>query len=146
MSTYLDVARTHRPFGRQATQDKEWARWLERALTVARPPELPPVPVRVRIWSKNALARAVLFSWMAAVAVVAAGAVALGAGQVAAGDGGGEAIVGSVLRVRPGDSLWAVAVRFYPDVDPRIAVERIVASNRLRDDQLRVGQWLELPR
>jgi LysM repeat protein len=46
--------------------------------------------------------------------------------------------------VRPGDTLWSIAVSHYAG-DPREAIYRIDRKNRLRDSMLVPGQSLVLP-
>ena len=50
----------------------------------------------------------------------------------------------STVVVRPGDSLWTVAVRADPNRDPRLTVERIIAANHLSQAVVRPGQQLRL--
>jgi hypothetical protein len=47
-------------------------------------------------------------------------------------------------RVRPGDTLWSIAVRQY-DGDPRQAVWKLERENGLSRAALRPGQVLVLP-
>jgi LysM repeat protein len=47
--------------------------------------------------------------------------------------------------VAPGDTLWLIAERRYPDSDPRAAVWRIRQRNGLADPLLVPGQRLVLP-
>jgi nucleoid-associated protein YgaU len=46
--------------------------------------------------------------------------------------------------VRPGDTLWAIAVRTYAG-DPREGVWRLQERNRLDDSLIQPGQRLVLP-
>lgn len=50
-----------------------------------------------------------------------------------------------VIVVAPGETLWAIAKRVAPDVDPRVTVGRIRELNDL-DGKLQAGQRLVLPR
>ncbi|MBA2692018.1 MAG: LysM peptidoglycan-binding domain-containing protein [Rubrobacter sp.] len=48
--------------------------------------------------------------------------------------------------IRPGDTLWEVAVENYPSTeDPRVKVEEIRIENRLDGYTIRPGDVLELP-
>jgi LysM repeat protein len=47
--------------------------------------------------------------------------------------------------VRPGDSLWSVAVRHVPGSDPFAAIEEIRRLNGLSDYTVHPGQTLTLP-
>ncbi|HZD69989.1 MAG TPA: LysM peptidoglycan-binding domain-containing protein [Actinomycetes bacterium] len=46
--------------------------------------------------------------------------------------------------VRPGDTLWSIALRIAPGRDPRPLVDRLIAYNHLQGD-LQVGQAIYLP-
>ena len=46
--------------------------------------------------------------------------------------------------VRPGDSLWTIAVRAMPNEDPRDAVATLKSLNHLNGAQLAVGQELQV--
>jgi nucleoid-associated protein YgaU len=47
--------------------------------------------------------------------------------------------------VQPGDSLWAIARRTEPSVDPRATVDAIVAANGIGESALVPGQRLVVP-
>jgi len=47
--------------------------------------------------------------------------------------------------VLPGDTLWAIAIRSLPGVDPRRAVEAIERTNGLDGPNLVPGQALSIP-
>jgi LysM repeat protein len=48
--------------------------------------------------------------------------------------------------VRPGDTLWGIAVRLAgPHADPRPAVDRLMADNHLTSPAIAAGQRLSLP-
>ena len=61
-----------------------------------------------------------------------------GSGRPAAGMP--EAVV-----VRPHDTLWGIAVRNRPGVDPRITIQRMTDLNALSDGIVHPGQRLFLP-
>jgi len=46
--------------------------------------------------------------------------------------------------VRPGDTLWSIALRVAPGRDPRPVVDQLIEDNHLRGD-LQVGQSINLP-
>jgi LysM repeat protein len=50
------------------------------------------------------------------------------------------------VLVRPGQSLWALAETYDPDVDPRVVMEQIQQLNSMTSDQLRPGEVLWVPR
>lgn len=47
--------------------------------------------------------------------------------------------------VRPSDTLWRIAVRLAPAVDPRLTVAALERANRIPDDRLTPGQLLVVP-
>ena len=51
---------------------------------------------------------------------------------------------GQPYRVKPGDTLWSIAVRHYRG-DPRQAVWRLQRENDLQGDVLSPGQVVVLP-
>jgi LysM domain len=51
---------------------------------------------------------------------------------------------GRSYRVKPGDTLWSIAVRHYGG-DPRAAVWRLRRENRLAGSNLSPGQVVRLP-
>ncbi|HUK73224.1 MAG TPA: LysM peptidoglycan-binding domain-containing protein [Streptosporangiaceae bacterium] len=52
----------------------------------------------------------------------------------------------SQVVVRPGDTLWSIAVRAEPHADPRIVIERISDINALPSPEIAVGQRLWVPK
>ena len=50
------------------------------------------------------------------------------------------------VTVQAGDTLWTVAERIAPHVDPRLVVAQIQQLNHLRSPQLLAGQQLVVPR
>lgn len=48
--------------------------------------------------------------------------------------------------VRPGQTLWSIAVHADPSADPRIVIGQIVSDNELTDTSIQVGQVLWVPR
>lgn len=47
--------------------------------------------------------------------------------------------------IRPGDTVWSIATRLRPAVDPRIVVDEIVAANDLDPGALVPGRQISLP-
>jgi LysM repeat protein len=47
--------------------------------------------------------------------------------------------------VEPGETLWAVAVRIAPHVDPRLVVADIESLNHLNSAAVETGQQLRIP-
>ena len=58
---------------------------------------------------------------------------------------GSQRDTNSWVTVAPGQSLWAIAVRHYPQTDPRQAVWDIQAANHLGGDYIYPGERLVLP-
>ena len=84
-----------------------------------------------------------------AVAILLAGfwlTAGRGAFAGARGDGSGAADRGlETVTVGRHDTLWEIASRHRPDVDPRITVHRIVDLNGLPGSIIQPGQRLRLP-
>jgi len=70
----------------------------------------------------------------------AVGISALVTGSATATDG---AAAETVHVARPGDTLWEVAGRYAPQVDPRVAIDDLIALNG--GAALQVGQRVLLP-
>jgi len=49
------------------------------------------------------------------------------------------------VTVAPGDTIWGLARKYYPNVDPRLAVAAIQALNELADAIIYPGQVLAIP-
>lgn len=49
------------------------------------------------------------------------------------------------IVVRPGDTLWSIATRTSPSVDPRIVVDVIASANKVDPGGLVPGQELIIP-
>jgi nucleoid-associated protein YgaU len=64
---------------------------------------------------------------------------------VGGGGGGGGSSDPRTYVVRPGDTLWAIARRAEPSVDPRIVVDAIAAANDVDAGALVPGQQLAVP-
>jgi LysM repeat protein len=78
--------------------------------------------------------------------VIVAATVALGLPAVsrAVTSGGGREATSRYV-VRPGDTLWAIAVRQAPGDDPRQVVAAIVRDNGVDPGTLIPGQVIDLP-
>ena len=50
------------------------------------------------------------------------------------------------MKVRPGDSLWSIALRAEPNADPRVVSQEIIQFNALSGSVLVPGQTLWVPR
>jgi Tfp pilus assembly protein FimV len=60
----------------------------------------------------------------------------------AAGGGANAGSVPAIVSVQQGDSLWTIAARAMPRVDPRVEVERLQQLNHLTGVELQPGQLL----
>ncbi len=84
-------------------------------------------------------------------AILAAAAVALlgfGYAREAAGSallGGGVQAASDTVTVAPGDTLWGIASRRYPDADVRQKVYEIEQLNGLSGPTVLAGQRLRVP-
>ena len=79
------------------------------------------------------------------VAAVAAAVLLTGGGTAAAGADPARGAAATVVTVRPGETLWAIAERVAPGRDPRDTVQAILDLNGLQTSQVRVGTALRLP-
>jgi hypothetical protein len=52
----------------------------------------------------------------------------------------------SQVTVRPGDTLWSIALRADPSADPRLVVQRITDLNALAGTGITPGQALWVPK
>lgn len=104
-------------------------------------------PGRLRLTRRG---RAVMTALAAAPVVVGILAGSLAAGSAAAvgrsSAASGQAVAAvREVTVRPGDSLWSVAVRIAPDRDPRLTVRTLVQWNALTTTTLTPGEQLAVP-
>ena len=76
---------------------------------------------------------------------VLASAVLMTGGLATAGVLGGDAPT-RMVTVRPGETLWLIAQRTAPGVDPRETVAEIMDLNALRTSTVPAGSVLLLPR
>jgi LysM repeat protein len=72
----------------------------------------------------------------------------VGHAQAASQVKAGVPAASSVRRivVEPGETLWGIAVKFDPSVDPRVVIPEIVDLNLLSGTSIQVGQVLLVPR
>jgi hypothetical protein len=96
----------------------------------------PTASSRIRITRRGR----VLLLVLAAVAVYAA----FGLGRASAGAAHTPPHASTVV-VSPGDSLWSIAVREFPNSDPRDVVGELKSLNHLSTAGLAAGQKLRLP-
>jgi nucleoid-associated protein YgaU len=78
--------------------------------------------------------------WLA----VAGQAEAAGPAGLDTGSGAGHTMLRVV--VRPGETLWSIAVRTDPGADPRAVIQEIVDDNAMRGTAIQTGQVLWVPR
>jgi LysM repeat protein len=86
-----------------------------------------------------------LLTLLALATLVAVGVLATGGPTAIAGTDPGEAAVAERVTVRPGDTLWAIAQREAPGVDPRETIAAIMDVNALDSSAVRVGSVLLVP-
>ena len=101
----------------------------------------------VRLTRRGQLAVVVAVALLAAFGCMVLGlmpAAVTSSGQVV-GEQGTAALAGTTLVVQPGDSLWSVAARIAPGVDPRVTVQQLVDRNGLPSTAVAAGQVLRLP-
>jgi hypothetical protein len=98
-------------------------------------------PVTVRLTRRGRL----LLTLVLLVVAVAAAVLLTGGGTAAAGADPARAATATVVTVRPGETIWAIAERVAPGRDPRDTVQAILDLNGLQTSQVRVGTALRLP-
>ena len=59
--------------------------------------------------------------------------------------GAPEARARRTYVVRPGDTLWSIATRLDPSIDPRVVVDAITSANGVDPGALVPGQQLSIP-
>jgi hypothetical protein len=65
--------------------------------------------------------------------------------RATSGDDGGPAVASESVVVGPHDTLWGIAVRARPGVDPRITVQRMIDLNALPGAVVNPGQKVYIP-
>ncbi|MCY7373653.1 MAG: LysM peptidoglycan-binding domain-containing protein [Spirochaetaceae bacterium] len=86
-----------------------------------------------------------VLSALALVLLVVAAVLMSGGAPAAAGSPGGVTVPAERVTVRPGETLWAIAEREAPDVDPRETIARILDLNALESSAVVAGSVLLLP-
>ncbi len=61
------------------------------------------------------------------------------------GGGRGPVVARESVIVGPGDTLWGIAVRTRPGVDPRVTVQRMIDLNALPGAVVNPGQKVYIP-
>lgn len=85
---------------------------------------------------------------LVSVAMVVLGVTAallLVAGPVALAGTGRPAAARQLVTVRPGQTVWSIAERAAPGVDPRETVQAILDLNGMRTSEVQAGTALLLP-
>lgn len=100
---------------------------------------------RVRLTRRG---RIVLTAFLVCLALAAVGLTAAARAQAASSGTSAAALDRSMTRVvvRPGQTLWSIAVKAAPADDPRAVMQRIVDLNGLRGTTLQPGQLLWVPK
>lgn len=86
-----------------------------------------------------------LLSALALVLLVAGAVLASGGGLATAGTEPSTPATVERVTVRPGETLWAIAEREAPGVDPRETIARILDLNALESSAVQAGSVLVLP-
>jgi hypothetical protein len=115
---------------------------------VSRRAAAPAAPLRLTRRGKvvvGALLAVVAAALTAAIWLAIAGqAEAAGPGTAGGGPGAAHTMVRVV--VRPGETLWSIAVRTDPGADPRAVIQQIIDDNALRGSAIQQGQVIWVPR
>ncbi|MGK2947482.1 MAG: LysM peptidoglycan-binding domain-containing protein [Acidimicrobiales bacterium] len=93
---------------------------------------------------RRLVAALVALALLAATLLLASAAVAgIAGGDPSSAAGESSPTASATVVVQPGDTLWTIAAATQPEVDVRVAVDRLVALNG--SGPLVVGQELVLP-
>jgi hypothetical protein len=99
-----------------------------------------PTRLRVGVYRRR---RAVALLFVVVVVVTVLALSFLGGRATADGEAGRDVRPAAVYVVRPGDTLWDIAVRLAPDRDPRIVTAALERS--AGGASIRAGQRIVLP-
>lgn len=143
MSTVTVSAGLHAP-RRTASSRTAPRRPVTRPPVARRPVAIASPARRVRLTRRGRLLVAGAALLVAVCALVLAGVVSGGV-PASAGSEPGQAAVAERVTVRPGDTLWAIAQREAPGVDPRATVAAILDLNALESSAVEAGSVLLLP-
>lgn len=86
-----------------------------------------------------------LLTMLSLLTLVAVAVLATGGVPASAGSEPGSAATAERVTVRPGDTLWAIALREAPGVDPRQTVDAILDLNALESSAVQAGTVLLVP-
>ncbi len=86
-----------------------------------------------------------VLSAMVMVLLVLAAVLMSGGVAAVAGSAGVRPVATERVTVRPGETLWAIAEREAPGVDPRETIARILDLNALESSAVQAGSVLLLP-
>lgn len=86
-----------------------------------------------------------VLSLLSLLTLVAVAVLATGGVPASAGSEPGSAATAERVTVRPGDTLWAIALREAPGVDPRQTVDSILDLNALESSAVQAGTVLLVP-
>jgi LysM repeat protein len=108
---------------------------------------VPEGPIRLTRRGRIVVGVLVVISALAAAAVVwlVVASQAQASGHVPTG----QTAAGHALKrvvVRPGQTLWSIAMSADPTADPRVIVQQIIDENELSGPSIQVGQVLWVPR
>jgi LysM repeat protein len=96
-------------------------------------------------YQRRRLTAALVATLLVLAGALATGRLVTGSSSPTSADAASAAGVAAPATyvVRPGDTLWSIAAEVAPDLDVRIAVDRLVALNG--PAPIVVGQELDLP-
>jgi LysM domain len=100
----------------------------------------PPAPVRL-----TRRGRVVVIVVLALVLLVGLWVGARHGARATSGGGRGPAVTQESVIVGAHDTLWGIAVRARPGVDPRITVQRMIDLNALSSAVVNPGQKVYIP-
>jgi hypothetical protein len=100
----------------------------------------PPAPVRL-----TRRGRVVIIAVVALLLLAGFWTGARHRARATSGGGRGPAVAQESVIVGPHDTLWGIAVRTRPGIDPRITVQRMIDLNALPSAVVNPGQKVYIP-
>jgi len=97
---------------------------------------------RLRLTTRG---RAVLLALASVPLALGIAFAALSGGSAVASGSDAPAATLEIVTVMPGDTLWSIATKVAPGLDPREVIGEISRTNLLRGGQLQIGQELAIP-
>jgi nucleoid-associated protein YgaU len=103
-------------------------------------------PAPLRLTRRGRLVLAALALFLATIAITVASMTVSGAQAANHGRSGGGYAGMHQIVVRPGQTLWSIAVQAEPTADPRQVVGQIMTANSMTSSVVQAGELLWVPK